>query len=162
MKNFIISLVFLFFIISCSTSNQVKNESQIPVAQQVNEKVQAKDFKIEVNYANPMGGKSIYLSYGYDLTLRNDSAIAYLPYFGRAYTAPYGGGEGGIKFSDLMKDYSATPKNKDGEWTIKFKVDTPDYNYEVNMDIYSNGKSTISVNSNQRQSISFNGEMVLN
>ncbi len=160
-KYLIILLLSMFLITACSTQNQAKSEKEIAVIQQVNEKVQSKKMKIEVNYANPMSGKSIYLSSNYDLTISGDSAIAYLPYFGRAYSAPYGGGEGGIKFKDLMKEYSATPKKKSGEWTVKFKIDTPDYNYDIILDIYSNGKSTVNVNSTQRQAISFNGDMVL-
>ncbi len=156
-----IILVFLALSLSaCSTQNQVKSEKDHALIQQVNEKVQAKDFAIEVNAANPMRGKTIFLSSGYDLIIRNDSAIAYLPYYGRAYSVPYGG-DGGIKFQEKMKEYSATPKKNDGEWSVKFKIDVPGYNYMISMDIFSNGKSTINVNSDQRESISFSGEMKL-
>ena len=48
-------------------------------------------FTIEVDRALPMGGRTVHLTTPYSLEMRGDSAISYLPYFGRAYSLPYGG-----------------------------------------------------------------------
>ncbi len=163
MKTKIISCIVTgIILISCASQNQVKSDKDLALIRQINEKVQSQNIRILTDHANPMRGKSIYLTSEYDLIIRNDSAISYLPYFGQAYSAPYGGGESGIKFATRMKDYVATPSKKDGEWNLRFKIDTPDYNYDFRVDIYSNGSSSIYVNSSQRQSISFTGEMELN
>ena len=74
-----VSLVVLIFITACKTA-KITTEK----VQEVNSKVQSKDFTIEVKYANPIGGGHFNLSYGYDLRIKNDSAFAYLPYFGVA------------------------------------------------------------------------------
>lgn len=44
-----------------------------------------------------MNGKTVYLTSPYSVKISNDSAYIELPYFGVAYSVPYGGGEGGIK-----------------------------------------------------------------
>ena len=50
-------------------------------------------YKIDVNRMYPMNGNSRNVSYGYSVEVRNDTLISYLPYFGRAYNVPYGGGK---------------------------------------------------------------------
>ncbi len=159
--SFIAILIAAVFVGSCSSSKQATSEKDAATAQQVNEKIQAKDYQIDVDYATPARGKGISLSYGYNLKIRNDSAIVYLPYYGVAYSAPYGGGEGGIKFGEPMKEYKAVPQKKAGDWKITFKADTPDYNYDVTIDVYSNGRAYLTFNSFQRQSINFNGQVKL-
>ena len=50
-------------------------------------------------YKRQTGYRSIYLSPYYYLKVSKDTVVAYLPYFGRAYTAPADPTEGGIKFT---------------------------------------------------------------
>ncbi len=148
-----------FILVACTSQKQTGSTTQNTTIEQINEKVKTKNFKIDVNYAYPMSGKSIYLDSGYTLILRNDSALAYLPFFGVAYTAPYGTDDGGVKFREPIKNYSATRQKNDGEWSIKFNINTSNYNYDLYVDIYSNGKAMINVSSPQRQSIKFSGEI---
>ena len=93
-------LAALLFLVSCSSSKTLP-----ATVDKVTQKVQSKDFVITVNYANPLRGQQIYLTSDYDLRIKNDSAFAYLPYYGVAYVAPYGISEGGIKFSEPVNDY---------------------------------------------------------
>jgi len=158
--NLFILILASTFMIACTSQNQPKSESELAIANNVNKKVEAKDFRIRVDYANPMGGRTVPLTSEYDLVIKNDSAFAYLPYFGVAYSAPYGSTEGGIKFSTLMEDYKSA-LNKKGEWTIDFKINIPNYNYIINISIFSNGKSSININSAQRRAINFDGQMML-
>ena len=64
-------------------------------------------FTIEVDRALPMGGRTVHLTTPYSLEMRGDSAISYLPYFGRAYSLPYGGGDG-MRFEESITDYQST------------------------------------------------------
>lgn len=138
-------------------SSKVPSEKELAKEQNIREKVEQKDFSIEVTQANPMRGKSINLSFGYDLKMKNDSVYAYLPYYGVAHSAPYGG-DGGIKFATLMTDYTLFPI-KDG-WDIRFKANTREYNYDVLLNVFKNGSSTISVTTYQRDPISFYGRII--
>jgi len=148
-----LALVFQLFITSCKS---IKTDAV--VVRDVNSKVQSKDFTIEVKYANPSGVGHINLSYGYDLRIKNDSAFAYLPYYGVAYSAPFNG-EGGIKFAELMTEYTCVNTKKSDGWDIHFKVKSKENGYDIRLNMFENGNSTITVNSFNRQSITFYGEL---
>ncbi len=155
---FIPGLIILFVLtLSACSSSKTPSADEQAKSQKISQQVENKKYTIEVDRAMPMRGRAINLSYGYDLKISNDSAYAYMPYFGVAQSAPYGGGEGGIKFATLMKEYTISPA-KDG-WDIRFKVDTKDYNYEFYLNIFKNGSSMVSVNSYQRDQISFTGNL---
>ena len=66
--------------------------------------IESENYKIDVNTAMPMRGRSIPLTSSYSLTIRNDSVISYLPYYGRAYSIPYGGGDG-LNFKAILQKY---------------------------------------------------------
>ena len=148
------AMVFLVLVPSCS-SMKTTPETMRKLAL----KVQAKDFTVVVNYADPMRMRQRYLDSEYDLRIKNDSAFAYLPYFGVAYSAPYPGGEGGIKFAEPMEGYSMKSNRKKNGWDISFKVKGKEEAYHVYMNVFNNGSSTIVVNSYNRDAITFIGEV---
>ncbi|MDR0863813.1 MAG: DUF4251 domain-containing protein [Candidatus Symbiothrix sp.] len=158
MKKGFFILMLLAVLAACSSLKQTKEEKEIRLVQ-VSESVKKDHYTIEVDRANPMRGKTITLTPTYDLTIRNDSAIAYLPYFGRVTYAPYGGGEGGIKFAQKMEEYQIGLNAKGDGWLVRFNIHTPEYNYTFNITIYQEGKAYISVTSSQRDPITFDGEM---
>lgn len=149
-----IAIVSSFF--ACSSSKNLPENSS-----KVLQKLQSKDFTIKVNYALPARGSQIYLTSDYDLKIKNDSAFAYLPYYGVAHVAPYNSADGGIEFSEPMSDYTFTENKKKDGWKITFKVKIRIYGADVYIDIYKNGSSFLTVNSFERESISFSGEMKL-
>jgi len=148
-----VAFIVMVFITSCSS---LKTTSGI--INEVIQKVQSKDFDIGVNYATPMRGRQLYLNSDYDLRIKNDSAFAYLPYFGIAYSAPYGG-DGGIQFAEPMKNYSVHSTKKSNGWDIWFKIKEKENNYDIFICIFNNGSAMITVNSFNRQSITFDGEL---
>ncbi|MDD5185708.1 MAG: DUF4251 domain-containing protein [Paludibacter sp.] len=147
-------LAALLFLVSCSSSKTLP-----ATIDKVTQKVQSKDYVITVNYANPLRGRQIYLTSDYDLKIKNDSAFAYLPYYGVAFVAPYGISDGGIKFSEPAKEYSIIPNKKNNGWDIRFKITTREYQYQFFVNIFNNGRSSFTVSSNQRDAISFTGEL---
>ena len=148
------AIVMLVFVTSCSSLKTTPESIQ-----EITRKVESKDYTVVVNYANPMRWKQIYLNSEYDLRIKNDSAFAYLPYFGVAYSAPYGGGEGGIKFAEPLNGYAIKPNKKSDGWDIRFKVKGLDDGFEISMNIFNTGSSMITVNSFNRDPITFTGEV---
>lgn len=126
---------------------------------EINRKVESKDFTIAVNYANPLRMKPVYLTSEYDLRIKNDSAFAYLPYYGVAYTAPYNSTEGGIKFAEPMSEYKIIPHKKADGWDIRFRVKSKLTVYDFSLTIFNNGSSSISVSSYEKDRINFIGEV---
>ena len=148
------TFVLVLFMTACSST---KTTSETISA--ITRKVESKDITVTVHYANPLRMKQIILTSEYDLRLKNDSAFAYLPYFGVAYSAPYGSSEGGIKFAEPMNDYAITPNKKSNGWDIRFKIRSKEDVYEIFMNIFNNGSALFSVTSQKRDMISFSGEV---
>jgi len=156
MKTQLIYIVCLmmFFISSCSSLKTAPE-----TIKEVTRKVESKDFTVVVNYANPMRMKPIYLTSEYDLRIKNDSAFAFLPYFGVAHVAPMNSNEGGIKFAESMTNFTVMPNKKSTGWDIRFRVKSRESVYNISMSIFNNGSSMITVNSYERDMITFSGEI---
>jgi hypothetical protein len=115
----------------------------------------AKTFVFKAQSAWPLQGTVVQLNAGYDMKVLQDSINTFLPYFGRAFNASYGG-DGGINFTSKKFDYRLKEKQKGGfEITIK-PADARDV-VEMNYSVSANGYATLQVISNNRQAISYYG-----
>ncbi|MDR1337148.1 MAG: DUF4251 domain-containing protein, partial [Tannerella sp.] len=114
-------------------------------------------YRISVNRMLPVKGPSQYLTSGYSLTVRGDTVISYLPYFGRAYSLPYGGGKG-LNFESTLTVYSLSFDAK-GTARISFQTRSENETLLYLIEVFSNGSSVIRVTSNNRQSVSFYGTL---
>ncbi|MGM9477702.1 DUF4251 domain-containing protein [Pedobacter sp. GSP4] len=104
------------------------------------------------------GGASINLSGSqYDVRVTKDSVVAYLPYYGRSFSAPMDPSQGGIKFTS--KDFTYTEsKNKKGAYTILINTkDVKRENYRFTINISTNGYASLTASSINKQPILFNG-----
>lgn len=106
--------------------------------------------------AIPTSGSTRQLTGDYDVKVTSGSVVSYLPYFGRAYASS--GQEGGIKFTS--KDFRLQEKaGKKGRREISIKIlDVPEVR-QLNFSITENGYGSLQVISNNRQPISFYGEV---
>ena len=118
--------------------------------------VESQNFVFKAQTAQPMSGRTRQLTSEYDLKVLKDSIIAYLPYFGRAYSAPINPSDGGIQFTSSVFEYKKTDRKKGG-WDIQIKPKDGKDVWQLNLTILKNGSATLLVNSNNRQSISFSG-----
>ena len=140
-------------------SAQSKKEKKEQKKEAVKKLIESENYKIDVNTAMPMRGLSIPLTSSYSLEIRNDSVISYLPYYGRAYSIPYGGGDG-LNFKAVLKEYSMK-MDKKGNAVIEFIARNPEDRYEYRIKVFPNGSASIDVNMQNRQSISFQGELYI-
>ena len=156
--------VRLFFLIGIvlmiggqSLYSQNKKERKEQKAKEIKEMIEGGRFTIEVDRALPMGGRSVNLTTPYSLEMRGDSAISYLPYFGRAYSLPYGGGDG-MRFEESITDYQLT-FDKKGTARIKFVARTKEDTFHFDVKVFSKSSATIGVTSANRQNITYQGEL---
>ena len=153
-------IIILMFMMMAGLSDiyaQNKREIKEQREQAIKEQIIAEKYKISVNTAYPRRGRTVHLSSPYSVEIRNDSVISYLPFYGRAYSIPYGGGEGLI-FQAPLDEYEME-MNKKGTAKVKFTARSPEDKFTFNLTIYSNGSASINVNKQNRESISFSGEM---
>ena len=159
MKN--IRLLFfmgiVLFLGGQSLYSQTKKERKEQKAKEIKELIDEQRFTIDVDRALPMGGRTVNLTTPYSFEMRGDSAISYLPYFGRAYSLPYGGGDG-LRFEESITDYQSTFEKK-GTARIKFVTRTKEDTFRFDVQVFSNGSAIISVTPTNRQSITYQGEV---
>ena len=153
----IFSLLLIMAISIPTLSAQTKKEKKELKKQAVEKLITSGKYKIDVNGALPARGRSVMRTSPYSVEIRNDSIISHLPYYGRAYSIPYGGGEG-LNFKAPLTDYKLD-WDKKGTAKIKFTARSTEDKFDFDIDIFSNGSSTIFVNMQNRQSINFQGEV---
>lgn len=104
------------------------------------------------------GGGAVNLNgSNYDLSVTKDSLVAYLPYFGRSYTPKIGTpNDSGIKFKSKDFNYKTTARKKGG-WLINMDPKDVSNNYRITLLVTASGYGTLTVNSNNEQTITFNG-----
>lgn len=104
-----------------------------------------------------MQGGTINLNENYyEVKVTPDSVIAFLPYFGRSFTAPINQNEGGVKFTSTNFEYKSKKGKKRG-WNILIEPKDAKENYRLALDIGDEGYATLSLNSNAKQSITYQG-----
>lgn len=103
------------------------------------------------------GGGNINLSgYNYDLTITPDSIIAYLPYYGRTYSANINSDENGIKFTSKKFTYQSNKKKKGG-WQIRIDTKDTKEGFRLLLDISEKGYATLVAIGTNKQPITFYG-----
>ncbi|MDH6535335.1 DUF4251 domain-containing protein [Parabacteroides sp. 52] len=150
---FVCSLVLLAggFLQVFAQNKKEQKEKEVKVL------LQNGSYKIDVHRALPRSGRAINLTSLYTLEIRGDSVFSHLPYFGRAYSVPYGGGDG-LHFAEAMEE-ELISQDKKGNTEIKFQTRTSEDLYQFNIKVFNNGSVSIYVSPTNRQSISFQGEL---
>jgi len=147
-KNTALSVIFLF-IISDSVFSQEKGDKLKQI-------IDKQDYVFNATSATSQGGRTIQLTSEYELEISKDSIISFLPFFGRAFSAPYNPTDGGIKFESKDFSYSKSFKKKKG-WSILIKPKDVDTVNSLRLNVSESGYGTLSIISNQRSPISFYG-----
>jgi hypothetical protein len=101
------------------------------------------------------GGMINLTGNNYDLKVMPDSIVAYLPYYGRSFSAPMSNDENGFKFTSTKFTYTVAKAKKGWRVTINIKDTRESQRFDLN--IGENGYASLNVISNTKQSISFNG-----
>ena len=155
-----ILLVLLLMVAGLSgISAQSKIEKKEQQEKAVKEQVESENYKIDVFTAYPRRGKVVHLSSNYSVKVRNDSVFSHLPYYGRAYSIPYGGGEGLI-FNAPIDEYKMETKKK-GAMKVNFTARSKEDKFQFTLTIHANGSTSIDVFMQNRESIGFSGEFTL-
>ena len=125
-------------------------------AQMVRQAVQAGDFTIDIDRMYPLRGTSKMVS-NYSIKVKDGVLISHLPFIGQAWRVPYGGGHA-LNFEAPVLNYTATANGRDG-YEIRIYVKTDEDEHLYRLTVFDNGRASLDVQSQNRDRISFTGEM---
>ncbi|WP_165570235.1 DUF4251 domain-containing protein [Chryseobacterium sp. FH1] len=104
-------------------------------------------------------GRLMNLDPGYGFNLKKDLFSVYLPYFGRAFNvSPADVNNGGIRF-ESKKFAIKQSLTKKGNTLLVITPEDHKVDFVFNLEIFKNGSAFLSVNSNDRQPISYDGSL---
>ncbi len=118
--------------------------------------IESRRFEFVAESANPLRGRTIFLSQGYTFRVQPDTLVSFLPYYGRAYQANLDPSSAGIKFNSTDFEYVEKPR-KNGRWEIQIQPKDISQSPQLFLSIHENGQASLRVISIDRQSISFQG-----
>lgn len=123
--------------------------------------VESNRFCIAIDRVYPQSGQDVsrFNPRG-EIVLNDTTAKGHLPFFGRAYSLPYGEG-GGIEFDGEVKERQVKIVEKKKKKVIRyeFAVRGKNDNYQINIDITAGGNCYINLTSNNRTQISYSGTL---
>jgi hypothetical protein len=136
---------------------QSKAQVKTSKGEQVKQLVQGRNYVFQAQSVFPMRGRTRQIAGdGYDVTVTKDTVNSFLPYFGRAYSAPLDPSQGGIQF--ISKDFEYTEKpGKRGGWDITIQPRDVRDVQQLFLSVSEDGYASLQVTSTNRQPISFNG-----
>lgn len=165
MKSFMITafLVFAFLQVNAQetvkkSKKELKAEKEAKQIEETKAIVESKMFVFDARNVNPMKGRSITLTSEYDVKVTKDSIYSYLPYYGVAYSASYGGTDSPMIFDKPFEtcNIEKTKKGFEVNVTVKNGNDRLDFSFYI----FETGSATLSVSSTNRQAISYYGNVV--
>jgi hypothetical protein len=143
-------------VLACISLYSTAQTSEGQKNQDISSIVQSRNFIFLAQSATTMKGKTIQLSYGYDLKVIKDSIMVYLPYYGRAYNTAYSSSTDlGLQFNSHDFMYKADSTKK-GSWEISIKPRGVKVS-SIFLTVTSSGYCTVRINSSDRDPISFYG-----
>lgn len=123
----------------------------------IKQSIESKRYTFVADYVSPLRGGQRQLTTEYDLRVKPDSTISFLPYFGQAYfDVPYNPTDDGIKFTSTKFDYKVANK-KNGGWEITITPQDVKNLERMILYISPDGYASLSVASVNRDFISFEG-----
>jgi hypothetical protein len=160
-----LSILFLLSVLSFSSGyaqekskKQIKEERKIEKQNQVEAMVNAKVFVFTARTALPQGYKTVNLNTNmYNVSFSPEIINSYLPYYGRAYSGMSYGNDTGLKFEGKPEEFSVTKGKKN--FNVKAVVKGENDVFDLSLSISFEGSASLTVNSNNRSPISYNGEI---
>ncbi len=153
-------------VLSCSSSNALGVATT-----DSNELLESGNFSFQAQRANPMNmdvvnimntfpnsssSRILTLDPGYGVDFSKDSLTVNLPYFGRLYVANPNPTKNDLDF--VTKDFTINKSKSNAKKTIwVIDVNQPQNVQQLFLEVYKNGKAYLSLNSRDRQAISYDG-----
>lgn len=136
-----------------ASSRQDKKAAELDVFASM---VERGSFLFTARTTSPTGGRTIQLTSEYTMKAKEGMYEANLPYFGRAYSASYGG-DGGIEFRGEPENLQVSRNDRKNTLSLSFRIKSGNDQYNVSLEIGASGYGTLTINSQNRANISYYG-----
>ena len=154
-KRIIALAAILAAVCSCGIlTDQVSPEEEALILQRLD----AQSFKVDIQFMNPRRGPQQALTTPYAVTVNDGMIASALPYIGEAWDLPYGGGKG-FTFEAPIVEYVQKLAAFGGARIIEAKVDNEEEILLYHFEIYPNGKTSLTVRSQHRETIDYRGSV---
>lgn len=120
--------------------------------------VEAGAWQFDATRMTPMSGRGKELTSSYRVVVDSMKIDCYLPYFGRAYNVDYGSSDSPLSFKGEITDLKKEDSKKGG-WIVSFKTQNKNDRLDFTFQISETGSVSLNVNSNNRQPISYYGDL---
>lgn len=137
-------------------AQNTKADKQAKKKALIKDMVESQRYDFIAQTAIPTTGRTRQLTPDFDLQVTKTAIISYLPYYGRAYSAPMDPSQSVGQFTSKDFEYKIDPAKKGG-WNIQIK---PRDNREIQQlffTIEETGYATLQVLYTNRQPMTFNG-----
>ena len=156
----ICAMLMTTFFSEAQTQKEIRKQKAAEDFAKTLELVESGQFHFLAEHALPIGGGRINLAARPNLVEINDeNARGDLAFFGTARNAGYSTDGGGIKFDGQMKDKILKVKEKKNQIELSFSVRGKQDLYTCYFNISSSGSVSLSVISNNRSRISYQGSI---
>lgn len=143
-----------------ASKKERREKSRIEKQHQVESLIFSKEFIFIATRALPQGGNSVDLTTNTNFVKFYPEEIeSYMPFFGRAYSAEYGG-DGGIKFKGKPDEYNIVDRKGGRGFEIIARIPATHDNYILTLNVGIEGSASLTINSNQKSSISYIGSIM--
>ncbi|WP_304197046.1 DUF4251 domain-containing protein [Flavobacterium alvei] len=139
------------------TKKQIKEEQKLEKQKQIALLIESKEFVFSATRMSPQGARIVNLTSDYTVEYHPDLIKSYLPFAGRGYSGIGYGGDDGMKFEGKPTVYTVEKTKK--AYVIKTDVKGKQDSFSMMLTVYFEGSATLSINSNHRSSISYDGDI---
>lgn len=153
----IVGAFFVLLAVGCASPKSAERAAETQKA--VAEALANRHLRIEIRSMNPFRYASRTVSYGFYLAINGDTLESRLPYIGQVHQTTAVSPEG-LNFDATIIGYSETRPKKDLT-RIELNVRTREDLYHYIVEVYDSGSAYIRVRAQNRDSISFDGNVSL-
>jgi hypothetical protein len=140
------------------TKKELKEERKLEKQKQVESMVNDTVFVFVGRTALPTGMSSVNLSSNPNyLKFQPDMIESEMPYFGKGYSGIGYGGDSGLKFKGKPEKFTVEKKKKNYQIDTNVKVGSD--NFRISLSVTFEGSTSLSIISNNRNTISYEGEI---
>ncbi len=166
MKTLFLLLALVPFIathpLSAQNQKAEKAEQLARLFQETRTLIESNRFKVVIDRVYPQNGMDMTRFNPRGEIVVDDTLVkGNLPFFGRAYSLPYGEG-GGIEFEGPMIEKTVKIKQRKKNKMILYHFSVRGQNdvYQISIDIAAGGNCSVDVSSNNRTHIAYTGNAV--